>query len=221
MANPPNIDSLAEEIGTAVSRLDPRDQQIALILLRQLALGERVSVDHLAGAADLSEAQTAAALERLPMVVRDAGERIVGFNGLAADEMGHHRIHLDGRTLSAWCAWDTLFLPELLGAQCVSVTSRSPASGADIALTVTSTGLHDLDPPDTVVSLLLPAGDIGADVIQRFCHFVHFFASDDDGEQWVSEHPGTFLVSVDGAYRLGQLVNNARFGDALATAGRR
>jgi hypothetical protein len=34
-------------------------------------------------------------------------------------------------------------------------------------------------------------------VIQRFCHFVQFFASPEDGEQWTGEYCGTFLVSVE------------------------
>jgi alkylmercury lyase len=98
----------------------------------------------------------------------------------------------------------------------VRVTSRSPASDTAISLTVTARGPTDVEPQETVVSLLLPDGEFGADVIQRFCHFVHFFASPEDAEQWVSEHPGTFLLSLDDAYRLGQLTNHAAFGDVLA-----
>jgi alkylmercury lyase len=169
--------------------------------------------------ADLPEAQITDALDRLPGVFRDAEQRVVGFMGLTVIEMGQHRIHLDGRALSAWCAWDTLFLPELLG-ETVSVTSRSPASDAAISLTVTPSGPTDLQPPDTVVSFLLPETDFDADVIQRFCHFVNFFASPDDSERWTHEHPGTFLLSVDDAYRLGQLTNHAVFGAVLAAAAR-
>jgi len=139
--------------------------------------------------------------------------------GLTVVEMGHHRIHLDGRTLSAWCAWDTLFLPELLG-ETVTVTSRSPATDATISLSVTPTGPIDVQPADTVVSFLLPEADFASDVIQRFCHFVHFFASPDDSQRWTREHPGTFVLSVADAYRLGQLTNHALFGAALAPVSR-
>jgi alkylmercury lyase len=162
------------------------------------------------------ETDAAAALERIPMVFRDDQQRVVGFNGLAVREIGAHRLHLDGRTLSAWCAWDTLFLPELLGVQSARVTSRSPASGAEIALTVTAAGATEVEPEDTVVSLLVPDGEVDTDVLRRFCRFVHFFASSEDGDRWVSEHPRTFLVSLREAFSLGRLVNNARFGDALA-----
>jgi alkylmercury lyase len=214
-----DMDSLVERIATAVPPLDPADQRIALTLLRLLALGEPASVTRLADAAGLDQAGARAAIERLPLLYRDEDQLVVGFNGLAASEMGHHRIYVNGRSLSTWCAWDTLFLPELLGARDVPVTSRSPTSDTRVALSVTPAGPTDVEPPDVVVSLLLPDGDLGADVIQGFCHYVHFFGSRQDAKPWVHEHPGTFLISLDDAYRLGRLVNHVRFTDALPARG--
>jgi alkylmercury lyase len=209
------VEELAHQVAAPLPSLGSSEQAIALAVLRELACGAPVSVNRLAAAADLSEARMTDALDRLPGVFRDERQSIVGFMGLTVVEMGHHRVHLDGRTLSAWCAWDTLFLPELLG-ETVTVTSRSPASDAQISLTVTPTGTSELEPPGAVVSFLLPSTAFAADVIQRFCHFVHFFASTDDSEGWVAEHPGTFVLSVADAYRLGQLTNHAVIGTVLA-----
>ena len=47
--------------------------------------------------------------------MRDERGHVIGHGGLALDETVH-RFDVDGRRLHAWCAWDTLFLPELLGA---------------------------------------------------------------------------------------------------------
>jgi alkylmercury lyase len=215
----PDIHELADKLTAAMPRLDPREQQVALALIRQLALAAPVSGNLLAEEAELPEADVANALERLPGVFRDDEQRVVGFMGLTIVEMGHHRIHLDGFTLSAWCAWDTLFLPELLGAS-ARVVSRAPTGEEAISLTVTPDGLTEVRPPDTVVSFLVPKTGFNADIIQSFCHFVHFFASFEAGATWTAEHPGTFLLSVDDAYRLGQLTNQAIFGAAL-TGGRR
>src|SRR6266849_3916719 len=188
MTQVPEIDELAERLTAAMPRLDAGEQRIALTLIGQLALGAPVGVSPLASAAGLSEAQITNTLDHLPGVFRDEEQRVVGFMGLAVVEMGHHRIHVDGRPLSAWCAWDTLFLPELLG-ETAYVTSRSPTSGAEISLTVTPTGPTDLAPADTVVSFLLPETEFDAGIVQRFCHFVHFFASPEDGARWTAEHP--------------------------------
>jgi alkylmercury lyase len=139
MTNVLDIDALAGMLAAAMPRLDATEQRIALTLIRQLALGAPVSVSDLATAAELSEARVTDALDRLPGVFRDEEQRVVGFMGLSVVEMGPHRIHVDGRRLSAWCAWDTLFLPELLD-ETAYVTSRSPASDAEISLTVTPAG---------------------------------------------------------------------------------
>jgi hypothetical protein len=88
-------------------------------------------------------------------------------------------------------------------------------------LTVTPTGLSDVRPAEAIVSFLLPEVEFDASVIERFCHFVHFFASRSAGEQWTSEHPGTFLLSVEDSYRLGELTNGAVWGSALAAGGAR
>jgi alkylmercury lyase len=215
MIDAPDINELAERLTAAMPRLDATEQCIALTLIRQLALGAPVSVSQLATTAQLPEPQITETLDQLPGVFRDEQQRVVGFMGLTVVEMGHHRIHVDGRPLSAWCAWDTLFLPQLLD-QTAYVTSRSPASDEQISVTVTPTGPTDLTPADTVVSFLLPETEFDADVIQRFCHFVHFFASPAAGEQWTAEHPGTFLLSVEDAYRLGVLTNRAAFGAAMS-----
>jgi alkylmercury lyase len=220
LTNVPDIDALADVLTAAMPRLDTTKQGIALTLICHLALGAPVGVEDLSAAAGLPVEQVADALERLPGVFRDEQQRVTGFMGLTVVEMGEHRIHLHGRTLSAWCAWDTLFLPELIG-DTAHVTSRCATTGEQISLTVTPTGLSDVRPAEAIVSFLLPEVEFDASVIERFCHFVHFFASRSAGEQWTSEHPGTFLLSVEDAYRLGELNNGAVWGSALAAGGAR
>jgi hypothetical protein len=51
-------------------------------------------------------------------------------------------------------------------------------------------------------------------VITSFCQFVHFFGSRRLGEQWVKQHPGTFLLSLREAFELVR-ISNRRFATAL------
>jgi hypothetical protein len=72
---------------------------------------------------------------------------VVGYWGLSIPEAyaSPHRLTIDGRRLSAWCAWDTLFLPQLLG-QTADVESTSPTAGATVHVTVTPDALEYVDP---------------------------------------------------------------------------
>src|SRR5439155_22831980 len=121
MPTTPAVDLLAEKLTGATAELDANGQEIGLNLLRLLALGDPVSPASVAERVGVPESRIVAALDRWPGVFRDEQGRVIGYAGLTVVEMGQHRIHVDGRAVSTWCAYDTLFLPELLG-QTVGVT---------------------------------------------------------------------------------------------------
>lgn len=66
-----------------------------------------------------------------------------------------HHLKFDGKTLYAWCALDTLFLPGLLG-RTAEVTSTCPQTGETISLTLTPTGITTFHPSGTVLSIAVP-----------------------------------------------------------------
>ena len=70
-----------------------------------------------------------------------------------------------------------------------------------------------------MLSFLAPERQFDANVLRSFCHFVHFFASEQAAREWTAEHPGTFTVSVDDSFRLGQRTSAATFGAALDAGG--
>jgi alkylmercury lyase len=209
-----DIDRLAGALTGAFPQMTKHDQHLALALLRALAEGEPVSHAALARAAGQSDADVEAALARWPnLVFYDDQGRIIGFSGRAIREMSH-RFAIGGHDLWTWCAWDTLFLPELIGKE-ASVSSACPVTGEKITLTVGADGVRALSPPDAVVSFLLPDEEFDSNVVKSFCHFVHFFVSRQAGEQWTAKHDGTFLMSVEDAYELGRQANRAQFADVL------
>ena len=74
--------------------------------------------------------------------------------------------------------------------------------------------MESVSPEEVAVSFLRPDARFDSDVITTFCHFVHFFTAPDLGEQWVQEHPGTFILSLPEAFELARL-SNRRFASAL------
>lgn len=98
-----------------------------------------------------------------------AGEILaeLGTVGMQTDESGNiigaalttretaHRVRVLGKTLYAWCALDTLFIPGLLE-QTADVESVCPTSGEPIRLRIAPDRIEWREPADTWLSVFLP-----------------------------------------------------------------
>ncbi len=198
--------------------ISAEEQEVSLQLFRMLAKGRAVAIEELAEALDLPEEHVASVLEQWNGIYYDDEHRIIGYFGLAVRETSH-RFEVDGQGLYTWCAWDTLFIPAILQ-RTARIESSCPATGETIRLTVSPNEVESVEPGSTVVSFLAPeASSARENIIGSFCHFVHFFSSSEAGERWTSEHEGTFLLSVDQAFHLGRMMNEARYGEVLYAEG--
>ncbi len=76
-----------------------------------------------------------------------------------------------------------------------------------------------VEPVETVVSFLLPdelrIEQTAAETMKTFCHRVHFLASPEAGRAWTARDPGTFVLSLEDALTLAQMLNACRFGSVL------
>jgi alkylmercury lyase len=207
-----NIPVLAAEFTAAHPDLDPAQQRLTLAAFLLLGEGEPLEPKRLAERTHRAVEEVASFLEELPMVHRDQEGRVVGFSGLTL-EPTPHVLEVDGRRLYAWCALDTLFLPELLGRP-ARIRSTCPQTGEAISLTVAD-GIHDIVPADTVMSLH-GAGGLDLDnVISSCCCFVHFFASEEAARAWTEGKNGTYVASISQGFEYGRLYNHGRFQAAL------
>ncbi len=151
-----------------------------------------------------TEPELTAALARWPNVHRDDRGRIIAFSGLSLAPTPH-RFSVEGRRLYAWCAWDTLFLPALLG-QPADVHSNCPATGTDVRLSVRPAGVIDSEPDAIRVSFPPPSATSTTDVTGSFCCHVHFLAGHQAADRWLIRHPGGVALTLDEAFRLGRMV---------------
>ena len=138
-----------------------------------------------------------------PGAFRDDNAHLIGFWGLTITDIPPHRYRVDHVTLSTWCAWDTLFLTPIL-ARTARVESLDAETSEPVALTVTPDGVTDPSHPELLLSFLDPTGRVDANVIESFCHDVHWFTTRNNGERWCAQHPGTFLLELDDAVTLGR-----------------
>jgi alkylmercury lyase len=212
-----NLDAIADSFVNALPKLDSFEQQLSLELYRLLAGGTPVSRALLAERLGVVIEKISPILKAWPGVFFDSQDQVVGYWGLAlpASYESPHKMTIDGQTLSAWCAWDTLFLPLLLGKK-AAIESTSPASGNTVRLTVTPEGAEQVNPADTQMSFLLPdAGAAQKDILGAFCCFVHFFPTREAGESWVAQHDGTFLLSIEEGLAVAHRKNMAQYGNVL------
>jgi alkylmercury lyase len=209
-----DLSQLAATIRAARPRLDHDAQQAALALYRLVAEGSPVDAAALAERASMSAVRVAEWLGGWPEVFRDDHGRVVAFGGLSLTKTTH-RFEVGGRPLHTWCAWDTLFLPELLGHP-ARVTSECPTSLEPVELTVTPDGVEQVAPDGAVLSMKAPTHCCtGDDLIARFCRHVHFFASRQAAEQWLTGRDDGFVLTIDQGFELGRIANRANFPHAL------
>jgi alkylmercury lyase len=177
------------------------DAPLALALVRLLARGKPVTEATLAVDAARGIDDVAAQLARWPNIERDADDAVIGFSGLTLRPTAHS-LRVDGRQLHTWCAWDTLFLPGMLGAT-VHVRSTCPGTGRRVHLVVAPDGVEHADPAEMYVSFPPLANTNTADLIGTFCCHVHFLVGADAAQTWRQAHPDGHVLDLAAAFELG------------------
>ena len=177
-------------------------------LVRLLACGCLVTPERLASVLQMTAEQVGGVLAGLADLEVDPSGNVVGW-GLTFVPTPH-RFRVHGRQFYTWCALDALNYPALLQLT-ANVESSCPVSGTTVSLSVTQTGIHDLDPASAVVSLVILEqgsscnGDRGS-----FCNWSLFFRSRRDALLWQASSPRAWLLSVADAYQVGHLLAHYR-----------
>jgi len=199
---PTSVESVSEAIQAAMPVLDETDRHIAAAVHRLMSLGNPVEPAAVADAVGIDVDHVEARLVSWPGVYRDRAGRVAGFWGHAIAALDpEYRLSAEGQTTYAWCALDTLFIPGIIG-KTVRVEASDPISGQPISLLVDRDGASEVSPAGALVSVVVPDGPFGYDVIESFCHRVLFFASAETGARWIAEHRDTTLLSIEDAFEV-------------------
>lgn len=213
------MDTTTQELTDALLPIFPDFGTAGRPLVRPLfgllAQGHPVTAEALAGATGLPLATVRRHLGQWWGVRYDSEGGVIGFWGLDLFAT-RHQLRIGERDLFAWCAWDTLFLPGLIGEE-VEVTSLCPESGDDIRLRVAPEGVLDAEPDDVRLALKLPDPQaVRADVRHAFCCDVRFLVDPEAATRWQRQRPGVRLLSLEEGHRLGRAVWAALLGEAPA-----
>ncbi len=189
-----------------VEALDGPQRNTALCrqVVRLLAEGQPVSPLHLAEALHRAPDEVMAELRAHPELEYDVNGNIVG-SGLTLVPTAY-QVQMNDHLLFAWCALGALTIPIQLQLS-AHVRSRCEVAGRTIRFNVTPHRLVDLDPPDAVMSLVLPSASACCyDLRGTFCHDSRFFSSQDAAVTWQATHPDALVVGLKVAYQVAQLV---------------
>ena len=154
------VDALDAAIAAATGQLSEDEQDLAVAVYRLLAGGAPASIPAAAAAAGITESAAGQVLRSWPAVFWDDRDRVTGFWGLAQAKMPPHRICHAGTDLSAWCAWDPLFLALVTGD--LRVTTADPVTGEAVTYDIGHDGaITGASHPGSVLSFLRPDAPLG------------------------------------------------------------
>ena len=210
----PTLNDLVEALLPAFPSLNEEEQKVSVQVHRLPAQGQPITHQDVAENLQISVERIDSMLNNWWGIHFDEHNRIVAYWGLSL-EPTQHRFEVNGQILYTWCAWDTLFLPEILQ-KSVRVMSHCRFTNSSISLILSPNSVEKVSPKDTCISFLTPETvKVKESVVNHFCHYVNFFESPDIALVWTKKHPGIFLLSVDDAYALGRNINAAQYPDIL------
>ena len=218
MSDQKQFDVIAHYLRTELfPRSDLLSQRVLLSLYRLIAKGSPVTLESLGATLGIDNHAVKEVIELVaPSRLQfDEAGRIIAFAGFSQVPTGH-RFMFGKHELFTWCAFDTLFLPRLLGGN-ARVSSSCPVTDAEIRVTVTKDGLEDVQPDGAVMSFVMPeVENCCTDLRGAFCNHVNFLASRQAGVAWLERNADAAILSLHDAFALGQIRNQSGFSDVLA-----
>ncbi len=208
------ITDIAAKVVAALPSLDGRQRRVGRAVYRLLAAGRPATPASVAPMADLGPEEAAAVMAGLPTARRQAGA-VTAFLGLQA-EPGAHRLRFAGVDCWTWCAWDTLFIPALVGSRAL-VESTCPVTRTTVVVEVDPVdGVVAAEPAGALLTFLRSPRPYGGDIVDSFCRWMHFVSGPVAGERWVgaaaAERDDVIVLPLAAGVAIGRATNRAVFG---------
>lgn len=192
----------------------PELQALCIAAYRLLLKGAPITPGDIAAASGVAPDRMGELFGLIPDCAYECNDRegITAFIGLSITPE-KHKLIVEGETFYTWCAFDALFLPELLGKEAEIITD-CPASGAEIRVRLTQKALLDITPAGAVMSLVAPDKDAySQDLRGSFCCKVNFFRDRDAFTAWKPADQEITALSLADAFALAQRRNAGKFPD--------
>jgi alkylmercury lyase len=178
------------------------DYRVTIRTMQALAEGKPVSPERLAGIWEMPLNQVEAVLASAVASGRaetDSNGDLVG--GVLSLVPTSHRISLDGKQIYAWCAYDAMYAPGVVG-KTARIASEDPITGEPIEVTLTPAGVEEVRPEGAVISIVGPETDMRGGSDSPRCSQMRFFASRDSAHRWLRGRADVSILTVEEVFEL-------------------
>ena len=213
----PAVDTaaVAARVAAALPPLDEDQRRAGIAVYRLLAGGIPVTAKEVGALAGLDPVRARRVLADLP-TARHQGGLVTAFLGLQASP-GAHRMRFGPVDTATWCAWDTLFIPLLIGRP-ARAESTCPVTAAPVVVEVDPSGAVAVEPAGAQLTFLGSPRPYRGNVVEGFCRWVHFVADSAAGDRWrrdaAAEREDAMVLPIDAGVAIGRVTNLAVFGHA-------
>ena len=144
-------------------------------------------------------------------VVFDDRCAVIAFSGLSLAPT-HHLFIMDEAKLYTWCAFDALFLPEILRKPAALIT-QCPGSGAELTVQLAPSQVRAA-PPGCVVSIVMPGTKSCRNNLRKaFCDHVNLFKNEQTFMIWSKGRQDVRCVTLGEAEVFARQRNALRYPD--------
>lgn len=178
------------------------DMRITFKTIQALADGNPVSPAKLADIWDMPIDQVQTILkqaEEMGRVEINAQGDLVGT--VLSLNPTQHQISMDNKRFFAWCAYDAIYTPGIVGKPAL-IVSKDPVTGGTIQVSITPEGVENVQPESAVVSVIKPGGDMSAGPESTRCTHMLFFESRETAERWNQNLVELFILTVEEAFQV-------------------
>ena len=183
-----NLQLTVQQLQKLLPDLNKDERRISKFLYQNLALGKSISVGTIAKFLQIPLQDTRAHLKQMKYVEYDAAGEISAYRGVTLNPTKHYLVH-NNVNIYTWCAFDTLFLAELL-AEPVRIFSNCPTCGKAVACEISDRNLINSIDSALVMSFIIPSKvDLSDNLQNAFCCKVHFFCNQQCGNEWLNLSP--------------------------------
>lgn len=197
-----------EAIPPAAFELDLR---ITIKTMQALAEGNPVSPAQLADLWEMPLEQVQDILERAKaggqVEVDDNGDLVGAVLSLNPTS---HQVMIDNKALYAWCAYDAIYAPQVVGKP-AEIVSKDPLTGETIQIFITNAGIERVQPQSTVVSVVGAETNLLSGPDGPRCTQMLFFASRASAEKWLQN---TSKISILTVAEVNELIEQFQTGPA-------